>query len=415
MLAEQRLQEMLTNNLANAETPGFKASDGSLLAFPDVLLQRLQYGTDAGTGTGTNNVVGTLGQGVVLQEGIPVFSQGTTQSTGRLLDVAIVDGTPAGQYGVIAGAGGVAGAGAAGGSAGAGNGGGQALASVRGTVTVGPGGRLEIQGQPLAVVDANGNPMNGVYVAKNPAYQGTGLLGADGAPVTDAKGNTSYIYVNAQGAQVGVPGKGKWQGVSPRIGSQDVMGDHSFFPVAYGGGATPGLALSRDGHLNIDAQHNLVDASGSRILPIDANGRPILGASIRMNPNYHGTSLFNTDGTPVVDNAGQPSYTVVSQTSANVAGARLGTVDADVTTLAPLGQSEFMVGGTLNAAQVMPQLKVSTGTIQPGSLEQSNVDQAATLTQMMAVVAQYEANQRMLQTQDQELAKAVEDVGKVNA
>ncbi|MCL6548698.1 MAG: flagellar basal body protein, partial [Alicyclobacillus sp.] len=63
MTADERLQQMLANNLANAQTPGFKASTGEMLEFPRQWLERIPYGGDAGT------PVGETGTGVVLQEG----------------------------------------------------------------------------------------------------------------------------------------------------------------------------------------------------------------------------------------------------------------------------------------------------------------------------------------------------------
>ncbi len=37
MISQQRRQDLLTNNLSNANTPGFKADQASLRAFPEML------------------------------------------------------------------------------------------------------------------------------------------------------------------------------------------------------------------------------------------------------------------------------------------------------------------------------------------------------------------------------------------
>ena len=42
MIATQRKQEMLTQNLANLNTPGYKADQTVLRAFPDLLIQRIR-------------------------------------------------------------------------------------------------------------------------------------------------------------------------------------------------------------------------------------------------------------------------------------------------------------------------------------------------------------------------------------
>ncbi|WP_096185847.1 flagellar hook-basal body protein [Evansella halocellulosilytica] len=89
MIAQQRRQEMLTNNLTNAETPGYKADQGSLRTFPNMLLSAI--GTDHLQQYGTNRI-GDLATGVYMQEGTPNFLQGDIQETGNLTDMALLQG-----------------------------------------------------------------------------------------------------------------------------------------------------------------------------------------------------------------------------------------------------------------------------------------------------------------------------------
>jgi flagellar basal-body rod protein FlgF len=94
MMAANRKQEALTNNLANAETPGFKQDNTVLRAFPDVLIQRINSTREAGdmsTLNGGRTPLGTLHTGVYAQEFIPLFAQGGLKETGRMVDMAIVD------------------------------------------------------------------------------------------------------------------------------------------------------------------------------------------------------------------------------------------------------------------------------------------------------------------------------------
>jgi flagellar hook protein FlgE len=391
MLADERYQQLLSNNLANAQTPGFKSSDAELLGFPEQLLRLVNYGQNTGS------QIGKLGTGVVFQEGVPLFSQGQLQSTNRNLDVAVVDSTPAGSYAAVATNPTQAGT----------------VQSINGTIQAGPGGRLQVNGQSLAVVDGNGQSVPGVFAAKNPAYQGTALTASDGRPDYDPNGNPSYIYVNGAGNVVGQATDAAWQHVGLRVGTQDNMGLHSFFAVDYQSPEVPsGLALTRDGHLDVDAQNVLIDASGHAVLPIGANGLPVQNGRIVINTAYTGTDLFQSDGSPVTDTQGNPSYRVLD-TNGNPITGRLGTVDADVAQLNPLGQTEFQVGGTLNPAQAATQLRPTGGSLQPGQMEQSNVDVTSTMTQMMAVIGHYQANQEVIRTEDSMLQKAVDDVGKV--
>jgi flagellar basal-body rod protein FlgF len=89
MIALQRKQDALTNNLANAETPGFKQDASPLRAFPELLLERIHDGQDSRTGK--RPTIGTLTFGVYNQETLPMFSQGSLVSTNQPFDVAIND------------------------------------------------------------------------------------------------------------------------------------------------------------------------------------------------------------------------------------------------------------------------------------------------------------------------------------
>lgn len=85
MNALQRQQEILSNNLGNVRTPGFKASNGVVRSFPEMLLAQVSH-----PGNGRSSVegeVGTLSTGVYLQETIPRFSTGSISETGSPTDV----------------------------------------------------------------------------------------------------------------------------------------------------------------------------------------------------------------------------------------------------------------------------------------------------------------------------------------
>lgn len=385
LVADERLQQALANNMANAQTPGFKAADGETLSFPDQLIQAINYN---GGSTNSGNVIGSLGTGALYQEGVLNFSEGDLTSSGRALDVAIVDKNQPGTMAVVLGPG-------------------NTTMTAAGTITAGAGGRLTIGGQQLAIVDASGKPINGAYAVKNPNYTGSALVAADGSPNYDAAGNPSYLLMNTGTTEAGA--------ASLRVGNSSDLGHHSFYAVAYQSvSGQSGIALTRDGSLQTNNQDILVDSSGNAVLPVGANGQPLPNARIQLNSRYTGTDLFAPNGGPVYDSNGQPSYKVVTTAGQPVTGARLGLVDADISTLTPLGQSEYEVGGSLATNTVLGQLKAGTGSLKPGSVENSTVDTTATMTQMIQVVNQYEANQRVLQTEASLLNSTVTDVGKVN-
>ncbi|MCC5803128.1 flagellar hook-basal body protein [Rossellomorea vietnamensis] len=96
MLSQQRKTEMLTNNMSNANTPGYKADQASMRAFPEMLMERMDstsIPTEKKLSLPFNQRVGTLNTGVYMQETIPSFVQGDLQETGRGMDVALLDGS----------------------------------------------------------------------------------------------------------------------------------------------------------------------------------------------------------------------------------------------------------------------------------------------------------------------------------
>lgn len=89
MIAQQRRQEMLTNNLANANTPGYKADDASLRQFPNMLIRAM--GVD-NRPLGKSHHVGELTTGVYLQERTLNFRQGDIHETNNNTDIALIQG-----------------------------------------------------------------------------------------------------------------------------------------------------------------------------------------------------------------------------------------------------------------------------------------------------------------------------------
>jgi flagellar basal-body rod protein FlgF len=96
MLSQQRRVEMLTNNIANANTPGYKADQASLRAFPEMLMHRLEeitVPTKEQRSFHDRIAIGRLNTGVYMQELRPNFAQGDLRETGNRTDVALVDQT----------------------------------------------------------------------------------------------------------------------------------------------------------------------------------------------------------------------------------------------------------------------------------------------------------------------------------
>ncbi|MGG0888543.1 flagellar hook-basal body protein [Cytobacillus horneckiae] len=95
MLAQQRRTEMLTNNMANANTPGFKADQSAMSSFSDMLLKRYDQQTiptKKGLSLPVNPTVGSISTGVYMQEAVPLFAQGDIRETSMDTDIALVNG-----------------------------------------------------------------------------------------------------------------------------------------------------------------------------------------------------------------------------------------------------------------------------------------------------------------------------------
>ncbi|WP_106496082.1 flagellar hook-basal body protein [Lentibacillus sp. Marseille-P4043] len=95
MIAQQRRQEALSNNIANANTPGYKADQPTLRAFPELLMQQMgsrQIPTKKGLNLPVQQDIGSLNTGVYVQENVPNYAQGDVRETGISTDMALING-----------------------------------------------------------------------------------------------------------------------------------------------------------------------------------------------------------------------------------------------------------------------------------------------------------------------------------
>ena len=79
MLAEQVQEDQISNDLANASTPGYKAASSEQQSFGSLLLQN----------TATGQSVGSIDVGVEVNKSKTDLSQGPMEQTGRPLDFAV--------------------------------------------------------------------------------------------------------------------------------------------------------------------------------------------------------------------------------------------------------------------------------------------------------------------------------------
>lgn len=86
MIAEQRKHDIVTNNIANINTPGFKGGNGINRSFPEILISRINNGKDEPQAVS----VGAINTGVMAEENVSLHTQGDIQETNNPFDFALI-------------------------------------------------------------------------------------------------------------------------------------------------------------------------------------------------------------------------------------------------------------------------------------------------------------------------------------
>ncbi|MDO3678846.1 flagellar hook-basal body protein [Paenibacillus ehimensis] len=86
MIAQQRKHDIVTNNIANLNTPGFKSGNGINRSFPEVLISRVRSGKDEPGSV----PVGRINTGVMAEENVSLHAQGDIQETKNPFDFALI-------------------------------------------------------------------------------------------------------------------------------------------------------------------------------------------------------------------------------------------------------------------------------------------------------------------------------------
>ena len=85
MINEQHRMDVLTNNLANASTVGYKKEGATSQAFDEVLALKIKDTTDPGK----VKQLGNINLGVKIGENYTNYSQGSLRETGNTYDIAL--------------------------------------------------------------------------------------------------------------------------------------------------------------------------------------------------------------------------------------------------------------------------------------------------------------------------------------
>ncbi len=104
MKTQQRRQDTLSNNLSNAQTPGFKQDQAMVRSFPEMLVKRMgdeEIKTRSNKQLSFSNQIGPMTTGVYVHETLADQTQGTLQETNITTDLALVNGNIPDQDGAL--------------------------------------------------------------------------------------------------------------------------------------------------------------------------------------------------------------------------------------------------------------------------------------------------------------------------
>ena len=156
---------------------------------------------------------------------------------------------------------------------------------------------------------------------------------------------------------------------------------NAFFEVQGPGGQT---AYTRDGEFQIDATGQLVTKQGYAVL---SDGGPI-----QFDLNNPAPITISADGT-------------ISQGSELKGQLKL-TAFEDPRLLTPIGSNYF----TATDPNALPA-PATNASVRQGFLEGSNTSTVAEMAHLIAAMRQYEANQRVIQAQDERMGRAITELG----
>jgi flagellar basal-body rod protein FlgG len=142
-----------------------------------------------------------------------------------------------------------------------------------------------------------------------------------------------------------------------------------------------GIRYTRNGQFQLNSSGVLQTVDGNSVLGENGPIKVIDPLNQQLNVAADGTV---TDGGKIIDH--------------------LRIMEIAETALKREGRSLYSANQTVAAAVIQ---------IRQGAFEASNVDASSQLVQMISVMRAYEANQKVIQTQDATLEKAVNEVGKI--
>ncbi len=150
-----------------------------------------------------------------------------------------------------------------------------------------------------------------------------------------------------------------------------------------------GVIYTRNGSFSIDTDRNLVDLDGRMVL--GTNNQPITINGSEVNISENGT--INVDG----DNVGQIGIVQIGNKEF----------------LRKIGDNNFRMAVNNDGEEIGAEEEDYVGRVLQGHLETSNMNAVTGMVEMISLMREFEANQKVVRMQDEMLEKATTELGRV--
>jgi len=213
------------------------------------------------------------------------------------------------------------------------------------------------------------------------------VLIQNNAKVVNGKNTKNTLGSLSMGSEIDDSNTYFTQGV---VGTTDKATDFAiegrgFFTVKSDNGITTNNCYTRSGDFHVDGQGYLVTDSGNKVLgknKVTGDVEPIVVGNGKLQSDKYGNISID----------GKNLY-------------KFDTVDfADYSKLKKIGDNLFQGTSPIDNANI---------TVKQNALEKSNVNVTSEMVNMMAIMRNFESNQKVIQAIDETLGKAVNEVGTV--
>ena len=394
--SDQAWMDVIGNNIANANTPGFKSSS---VVFSDILSQTLTSGAPPTATKGGVNPT-QVGLGTTVGSITPNFQQGSIETTNRSTDVAIQGG---GFFVLANGA--------------------DRLYTRAGTFVLDANGTLVDSGTGFKVQGAQGDITIGTGQQTTPTPTTQALFkgnldasAADGTTYTatlnviDSLGEPHTLSITFTKNFASAPGKWTWAATpsasDTAISSLTTATGSVVFgatgAIASGSSQAVGIVYAAAAGVTTPQSVTLDFGTATNTTPMTGVASPstaTLASHDGLPPGTLQSFAIGTDGAVTAFYSNSKSVVLDTVQLASF---------TNPTGLFKVGSNQFRENETSGAASIGNPATGDRGTLVAGALEQSNVDLAQEFSNMIVAERGFQANARMISTANTLLQEVVD-------